>query len=140
MILDEIGYNLTIFFAEHETEICSHVFYFGDDACKLLDESETKIMITHNTSWYNCALLETVAIANECFTHLFLRLSPSSGNLLTSSRNGGNTYEHNAQAIMMTHMMLVKGCYAQLFLIKRHAEKITCILQNFRIIRFSRHN
>ena len=46
MILDETGHNLTIFFAEHETEIRSHIFYFGDDACKLLDESETKIMIT----------------------------------------------------------------------------------------------
>ena len=111
MILDETGHNLTIFFAEHETEICSHIFYFGDDACKLLDESETKIMITHNTSWYKCALLETVAIAKECFTHLFLRLSPSSGNLLTSSRNGGNTYEHNAHAhaIMMTACDAVKG-------------------------------
>ena len=42
MILDETGHNLTIFFAEHETEIRSHIFYFGDDACKLLDESETE--------------------------------------------------------------------------------------------------
>ena len=72
MILDEIGYNLTIFFAEHETEICSHVFYFGDDACKLLDESETKIMITHNTSWYNSALLKlqqlSKNVSHTCFS------------------------------------------------------------------------